>query len=298
MTQASNPNARSPSPLGQILTFGRMIKFSHSIFAMPFALAAFFLATRRDGFDPQKLLWVIVAMVGARSAAMGFNRWIDADLDAKNPRTAGRELPTGALSRPQVLAFVFVSSAALIGAAGQLNPLCLALSPIALAIVCGYSFTKRFTMLSHAVLGLSLAIAPVGAWLAVRGQFELTPIPIGLAVLFWVGGFDILYSCQDVEFDHQLSLHSIPARFGIPRALMLARSAHVLAIAFLFSVALVEPLHWSYFAGMAVIAALFVYEHSLVKADDLSKIDAAFFTVNGWIGVLYLLTVVVAGLLE
>ena len=298
MTQAPNSNAPAKSPLGQILVFGRMIKFSHSIFAMPFALAAFFLATRRDGFDPRKLLWVIVAMVGARSAAMGFNRWVDADLDAKNPRTARRELPTGALSRPQVLAFVVVASAALIGAAWQLSPLCFALSPIALAIVFGYSFTKRITMLSHAVLGLSLAIAPVGAWLAVRGQFELTPLPIGLAVLFWVGGFDILYSCQDVEFDHHLSLHSIPARFGIPRALMLARSAHVLAIAFLFSVALVEPLHWSYFGGLALIAALFVYEHSLVKADDLSRIDAAFFTVNGWIGVLYLLTVVVAGLLQ
>ena len=284
--------------LGRIVTFGRMIKFSHSIFAMPFALAAFFLAVRRDGFDPQKLWWVIVAMVGARSAAMGFNRWLDADIDALNPRTANRELPTGALSKSQVLAFVLVSIAAFVGAAWQLNPLCFALSPLALAIVCGYSFTKRFTMLSHFVLGLSLAIAPVGAWLAVRGQFELTPIPIGIAVLLWVGGFDILYSCQDVEFDHKLALHSIPVRFGIPRALAFARVAHVLAIVFLLAVALVEPLHWSYFAGMTVIAALFGYEHSLVKANDLSKIDAAFFTVNGWIGVLYLVTVLIASFLR
>jgi 4-hydroxybenzoate polyprenyltransferase len=271
-----------------------MIKFSHSIFAMPFALAAFFLAVRRHGFDAEKLLWVIVAMVGARSAAMGFNRWLDADIDALNPRTASRELPAGMLSKPQVLAFVIASIAVFVGAAWRLNPVCFALSPIALAIVCGYSFTKRFTMLSHAVLGLSLAIAPMGAWLAVRGRFELTPIPIGLAVLFWVGGFDILYSCQDVEFDHRQSLHSIPVRFGVVRALALARVAHVLAIAFLFSVALVEPLHWSYFAGMTVIAGLFGYEHSLVKAHDLSRIDAAFFTVNGWIGVLYLLTVLIA----
>lgn len=283
---------------GRVVTYGRMIKFSHSIFALPFALAAYFLATLRGSFDPGKLLWVIVAMVGARSAAMGFNRWIDADIDAKNPRTAGRELPRGALSKTQVLIFVVLSSAALIAAASQLNPLCLALSPLALAIVFGYSFTKRFTMLSHLVLGLSLAIAPVGAWLAVRGQFEPTPVAIGLAVLFWVGGFDILYSCQDVEFDRGQGLHSIPARFGIPRALLLARAAHVVAIASLLSLALVEPLHWSYFAGLGLIAALFLYEHSLVRADDLSKIDAAFFTVNGWIGVLYLATVVLAGLLR
>jgi len=281
----------------QVLTYGRMIKFSHSIFALPFALAAFFLATLRQGFEAPKLFWVIVAMVGARSAAMGFNRWIDAEIDGKNPRTAGREIPAGALLRTEVLAFVIMSSASLIGAAWQLNPLCLALSPVALAIVFGYSFTKRFTMLSHAVLGLSLAIAPVGAWLAVRGQFEITPIPLGLAVLFWVGGFDILYSCQDVDFDRGHALHSIPARLGVPRALMLARAAHVLAILLLGAVALVEPLHlFLYGAGLVVIAALFVYEHSLVSADDLSKINAAFFTVNGWIGVLYLITVVLAGL--
>ena len=286
------------SVLGRIATYGRMIKFSHSIFAMPFALSAFFLATRREGFHSETLLWVILAMVGARSAAMGFNRWLDAEIDALNPRTATRELPVGILSKSQVLAFVILSSALLVIAAWRLNPLCLALSPVALAIVFGYSWTKRFTMLSHFVLGLSLAIAPVGAWLAVRGHFELTPIPLGVAVLLWVGGFDILYSCQDVEFDREHLLHSIPARLGVPRALTLARTAHATAIASLLAVALVEPLHWAYFAGMAAIAALFIYEHSLVKADDLSKIDAAFFTVNGWIGVLYLLTVMTAGLLK
>jgi 4-hydroxybenzoate polyprenyltransferase len=284
--------------LRRILTFGRMIKFSHSIFAMPFALASFVLAVRRGGFQEEKLLWIIVAMVGARSAAMGFNRWIDAEIDAKNPRTASRELPRGALSKAQVLGFVALSMVVFVGAAWRLNPLCFALSPVALAIVCGYSFTKRFTMLSHFVLGLSLAIAPVGAWLAVRGQFELPPILIGIAVLLWVGGFDILYSCQDVEFDRTMSLHSIPVRFGIPRALALARAAHLLAIAFLLGVAVVEPLHWSYFAGILLIAALFVYEHSLVKADDLTKIDAAFFTVNGWVGVLYLGTVLIASTLK
>jgi 4-hydroxybenzoate polyprenyltransferase len=286
------------SAASRVATYGKMIKFSHSIFAMPFALAAFFLAVLREGFDAATLAWVIVAMVGARSAAMGFNRWIDAGTDALNPRTAGRELPTGALTGGQVLAFVILSSAALVIAAWQLNPLCLALSPVALAIVFGYSFTKRFTMLSHLVLGLSLAIAPIGAWLAVRGRFELTPIPIGLAVLFWVAGFDILYSCQDVDFDRKASLHSIPARLGVPRALILARIAHVIAVLSLLALPLVEPLHWSYFFGVAGIAALFVHEHSLVRPDDLSKIDAAFFTVNGWIGVLYLLTVLVSGLLR
>ena len=218
-------SVQTPSFLARIVTFGRMIKFSHSIFAMPFALAAFFLAVRRDGFDPEKLLWVIVAMVGARSAAMGFNRWLDAEIDARTRAPPTGNCRPGTLSKPQVLAFVIVSIAVFVGAAWRLNPLCLALSPVALAIVCGYSFTKRFTMLSHAVLGLSLAIAPVGAWLAVRGQFELTPIPIGIAVLLWVGGFDILYSCQDVEFDHKHSLHSIPVRFGVPRALAFARAA-------------------------------------------------------------------------
>jgi 4-hydroxybenzoate polyprenyltransferase len=286
--------SNAPRPLDRLLTFGRMIKFSHSIFALPFALASFSLATRLQDFDLWKLWWVVVAMVGARSAAMGFNRWLDADIDALNPRTASREIPAGALTRAQVMAFVILSSALLVVAAGRLNSLCLWLSPVALAIVFGYSWTKRFTMLSHFVLGLALAIAPVGAWIAVRGQFEMTPIPIGVAVLFWVGGFDILYSCQDVDFDRRASLHSIPARWGIPAALRLAKAADVLAIACLASVALVAPLHWSYFVGIAIIAVLFVYEHSLVNANDLSKIDAAFFTVNGWIGVLYLANVVIA----
>lgn len=282
---------------GRVATFGRMIKFSHSVFALPFALAAFVLAARRGGFEPAKLWWVMVAMVAARSAAMGFNRWLDADIDARNPRTEKREIPAGALSRSQVLLFVIASSIALVFAAYRLNPLCFALSPVALAIVLGYSYTKRFTMLSHAVLGLALAIAPVGAWLAVRGQFEITPVPIGLAVLFWVGGFDILYSCQDVDFDRRESLHSIPARLGIPRALILARAGHVIALLCLGLVAVVEPLHGVYFAGLFVIAGLFGYEHSLVSADDLSRIDAAFFTVNGWIGVLYFGTVFLASYL-
>lgn len=275
-----------------------MIKFSHSIFALPFALAAFLLATRRQGFSGPTLFWVLIAMVSARSAAMGFNRWLDAGIDARNPRTEKREIPSGLLSPSQVLLFVLVSAGLFVLSASQLNPLCLVLSPVALAIVLGYSFTKRFTMLSHAVLGLSLAIAPMGAWLAVRGQFELTPVPIGLAVLFWVAGFDLLYSCQDVEFDRSEGLHSVPARLGVPRALALARVSHVTALLLLLSVAAIEPLHWSYLAGLFLVAALFTYEHSLVSAHDLSRIDAAFFTVNGWIGVLYFATVALASFLK
>lgn len=282
----------------QVATYGRMIKFSHSIFAMPFALASFFLATRGAGLEAETLLWVVVAMVGARSAAMGFNRLVDADIDARNPRTASREIPAGKLSKRQVLVFILVSSAALVLAAWRLNPLCLALSPLALGIVFGYSYTKRFTMLSHFALGLSLAIAPVGAWIAVSGTLAWTPLAMATAVLFWVAGFDILYSCQDAEFDRREALHSIPAKLGIPWALGLARAAHVVAIVYLLIVAAVEPLHWVYFVGLGLIAALFVYEHSLVRADDLSKIDAAFFTVNGWIGVLYLLTTVTASVLR
>lgn len=279
----------------KVLTYGRMIKFSHSIFALPFALASFFLASRGQAPGAEQLFWVLVAMVGARSAAMGFNRLVDADIDARNPRTASREIPAGKLSKRQVAAFVAASSAALIVAAWRLNPLCFALSPVALGIIFGYSYMKRISMLSHFVLGLSLAIAPVGAWLAVRGSFAWTPVVIGTAVIFWVAGFDILYSCQDVDFDRRESLHSIPATLGVPWALGLARASHLGAVVYLALVPTVEPLHLAYFGGLLLIVALFAYEHSLVKAHDLSRIDAAFFTVNGWIGVLYLATVLVAG---
>ncbi|HET8645788.1 MAG TPA: UbiA-like polyprenyltransferase [Vicinamibacteria bacterium] len=267
--------------------FGRMIKFSHSVFALPFALSSFAIAT--GGRLPGRtLLWVLVAMVGARSAAMGFNRLADQRYDALNPRTAGRELPRGLLSRGQVWAFVLVSAAALVLAAAMLNPLCLALSPVALAIVFGYSYTKRFTSLSHAVLGLGLAVAPVGAWLAVRGEFSPVPLALALAVLCWVAGFDVIYSCQDVEFDRAQGLFSLPARLGVARALVAARVLHVAAVLFLLSLYWLAPLHPVYLAGVAGVAVLFVYEHSLVRAHDLSRVDAAFFTVNGFISLGYL----------
>jgi 4-hydroxybenzoate polyprenyltransferase len=274
--------------LERVAVYGRMVKLSHSIFALPFALASATLAAADGGLTWRALGWIVVAMVGARSAAMGFNRLADQVIDARNPRTAGRELPTGRLSRGEVVAFVALSAAALVVAAWQLNPLCLALSPVALAVTFGYSYTKRFTALSHVVLGLSLAIAPVGAWIAVRGRFDLPPVLLGLAVLSWVAGFDIIYSCQDVDFDRQAGLHSIPARLGIGRALSVARGLHVAAVLVLACLFVTVPLHPAYLAGVAAVAALLGYEHSLVREGDLSRVDAAFFTVNGWIGVLYL----------
>lgn len=269
------------------VAYGRMVKLSHSVFALPFALSSALLAGG-GRVPPRTLLLIVAAMVGARSAAMGFNRLADHAIDARNPRTAGRELPRGVLSRAQVWVFVLVSAAALVLAAGLLNPLCLALSPVALAIVLGYSYTKRFTSLAHVVLGAALAVAPVGAWLAVRGRFDATPLVIGAAVLFWVAGFDTIYSCQDAEFDRASSLHSLPARLGVARALQVARLFHAAAAVLLAAVFWMEPLHPLYLAGVAAVAGGLVYEHSLVRADDLSRVNAAFFLVNGWISVGYL----------
>lgn len=275
------------SASSRVLAYGRMIKFSHSVFALPFALASAALAAR-EGFRWAQLGWIVLAMVGARSAAMGFNRLADHAIDARNPRTAGRELPRGVLRRREVWALVLISSAVLILAAAMLGPLCLALSPLALAIVFGYSYTKRFTALSHVVLGLALAIAPVGAWLAIRGAFSPIAVVLGLAVLAWVAGFDTIYSCQDADFDRATGLHSLPARLGVRRALLAARAFHVAAIGFLVAVYPMARIHPLYLAGVAGIAALLAYEHSLVRADDLSRVDAAFFTLNGWVSVGYL----------
>jgi 4-hydroxybenzoate polyprenyltransferase len=280
----------------RVVHYGRMVKFSHSVFALPFALASVALAAG-DGTRWTALVWIVVAMVGARSAAMGFNRLADHAIDARNPRTAGRELPRGVLRRGEVWAFVLLSAAVLVFAAAMLNPLCLLLSPVALAIVFGYSYTKRFTALSHLFLGLALGIAPVGAWLAIRGELAAAPAVLGLAVLAWVAGFDTIYACQDVAFDRASGLHSLPARLGVARALAVARALHVLAVLFLAAVYRLAPLHPVYLAGVAGVAALLVYEHSLVRADDLSRVDAAFFAVNGWISVGYLAATLAARLL-
>lgn len=285
---------RPASILARVTTFGRMIRFSHSVFALPFALSSAALAARGVELRVGQLLWILVAMVGARSAAMGFNRLADHALDARNPRTAGRELPRGALSRVEVWAFVAASAGALVVAAAMLNPLCLALSPVALGIVFGYSYTKRLTALSHFFLGLALSVAPVGAWIAVRGSVEPTPVVLALAVVAWVAGFDVIYACQDAEFDRREGLRSIPARLGVRGALRVSRLLHVATIGLLASLYRVAHLPRVYGVGVGVVALLLAYEHSLVRHDDLSRVDAAFFTVNGWISVLYLAFVLAA----
>jgi 4-hydroxybenzoate polyprenyltransferase len=266
--------------------FGRMIKFSHSVFALPFALTSVALAIQ-DAVPWTKLGWILVAMVGARSAAMGFNRLADHEIDAQNPRTANRELPRRLLSRAEVTLFVAVAAAAFVLAAWRLNPLCLSLSPIALGVVFGYSYTKRFTALSHLVLGLALAIAPVGAWVAIRGAFAVVPVVLGCAVLLWVAGFDTIYACQDVDFDRRSGLHSLPARLGVRHALWAARAMHVAAVALLLLVYRLAELHAAYLGGVLLVAALLGYEHSLVRHDDLRRVDAAFFTANAWVSVAY-----------
>ena len=270
----------------RVLAYGRMIRFSHTVFALPFALTSAALAAQGGGIRAGQALWIVVAMVGARSAAMGFNRLADHAIDARNPRTAGRELPKGVLSRGEVWGFVLVSAGALVLAAGMLNPLCLALSPVALVIVFAYSYTKRFTALSHLVLGLALGVAPVGAWLAIRGSFHLVPIVLALAVLAWVAGFDTIYACQDAGVDRQQGLFSLPARLGVRGALRVARGLHAVSVALLASLYWLAPLHPLYLAGAAAVAGLLVYEHSLVRATDLSRVMQAF-NLNGWVSLGY-----------
>jgi 4-hydroxybenzoate polyprenyltransferase len=270
-----------------------MIKFEHSVFALPFALTGALLAIRQGGDNLRavgwKLVWICVAMVGARSAAMAFNRLVDAEIDARNPRTRMRHLPTGVLSRGFTWIFVTASCIAFFAAAGALNSLCLRLAPVALAIVFFYSFTKRFTAFSHLVLGFSLGIAPAAAWIAVRGSLDPRILWLTAAVTFWTAGFDIIYSCQDYEFDGREGLFSIPRRLGLSGALLIARGLHLLMV--LCLIALVRDLHLGVLAlaGVAAIVALLVYEHSLVKPHDFSRVNAAFFTMNGYVSVLFFL---------
>ena len=275
------------SPSSPIVTYGRMIRFSHSIFALPFAFSGAALAAAVAGITAAQVGWIILAMVAARSAAMGFNRLVDRHIDAANPRTAQRELPQGVVSPLAVWILVVLSALALIGAAWKLNPLCLALSPVALFVVGGSSFTKRFTWGSHLVLGLGLGLAPLGAWIAVAGQFNPAPVLLGLAVMSWVAGFDILYSCQDHEYDKGVGLHSIPVRFGLVGALRLARILHVMTIVFMLCVGTVAGLRWIYFAGVGAITLLLCWEHRLVRPDDLTKVNTAFMTANSIISVAY-----------
>ena len=270
-----------------------MIKFEHSVFALPFALTGALLAFRQTGFvygqAAWKILWICVAMVGARSAAMAFNRLVDAPYDARNPRTRMRHLPAGLVTRAFGWSFVVASAAVTFAAAGALNPLCLRLAPLALALVFFYSFTKRFTSFSHLVLGFCLGVAPAAAWIAVTGSLDLRILWLTAAVTFWTAGFDIIYSCQDYEFDKAEGLFSIPRRIGIAGALLVARALHVLMVLCLLALVLTLHLGVLAMAGVAVICAVLIYEHSLVKPTDLSRVDAAFFTMNGYVSVLFFL---------
>jgi 4-hydroxybenzoate polyprenyltransferase len=271
-----------------------MIKFEHSIFALPFALTGALLAARYAGAQqgwpsPRQIAWIVVAMVGARSAAMTMNRIADLRYDRLNPRTAGRALATGALSLGFAWVFTLASAAVLVLAAWELNPLALALSPVALAVLFLYSYTKRFTAWSHLVLGFCLGMSPAAAWIAVAGSLDARMVILCAAVTLWVAGFDVLYACQDLEFDRAVGLYSVPKRFGIAGALRIARGMHVVMIALLVWLAASFHLLWPAWAGVAVVAALLAYEHSLVKPGDLRQLNAAFFTVNGYISLLFLL---------
>ena len=276
---------------GRIRTVLEMIKFEHSVFALPFALVGALLAARAGGALPtvRQLLWIVVAMVGARSAAMTLNRLADIEYDRRNPRTANRALPAGELSVGFAWMFTAVSSAVLVLAAWQLNPLALKLSPLALAILFFYSYTKRFTAWSHFVLGFCLGISPAAAWIAIRGSLDWRMLILCAAVTLWVGGFDVLYACQDVEFDKAAGLFSIPRKLGISRALEIARGMHVVMVILLAWLAWSFRLAWPAWVGIGVVAALLAYEHSLLKPNDLSKMNAAFFTVNGYISLQFLL---------
>jgi 4-hydroxybenzoate polyprenyltransferase len=279
--------------IARLRTYASFVRFSHSVFALPFALAGALLASRQVPLTWTVVAWILVAMVAARSAAMGFNRLVDARMDALNPRTANRELPRGTMSSREAIAFVVVASAVFVFAAAQLNPICFALSPVALAIVFWYSLAKRYTTWTQLFLGLAMAVAPVGGWLAVGGRGGWEPWLLAAAIGTWVGGFDVLYACQDLDFDRAHGLRSIPVRFGVAGSLAISRAMHVVAIVCLAALGFVTPLGPVYFVGVAAVAVMLVYEQSLVRADDLSQVKRAF-DLNGYVGILYLIVIVVS----
>jgi 4-hydroxybenzoate polyprenyltransferase len=275
-------------------TYASFVRFSHSVFALPFALTGALLAVHErqvsgaaaDATIVRRIVWIVVAMVAARSAAMGFNRLADARHDALNPRTAMRELPRGVMTSREAIAFVVVSSLVFVFAAYQLGPVCFVLSPVALLIVFWYSLAKRFTSYTQLFLGLAMAVAPVGGWLAAGGGASWQPWLLGLAIGTWVGGFDVLYACQDLAFDRAHGLRSIPVRFGVARSLMISRLMHVIAVLCLAALGPLARLGWIYLAGVAGVAVLLVYEQSLVSEHDLSQVKRAF-DLNGYVGILY-----------
>lgn len=279
--------------LRRLRTYASFVRVGHSVFALPFALTGAMFAARQVPLTAWRVAWIIVAMVAARSAAMGFNRLADARYDALNPRTAQRELPAGRMTTREAAVFVAVTSAVFVVAAWALGPLCLALSPVALAIVFWYSLAKRYTWSTQAFLGLAMAVAPVGGWLAAGGRVGWEPWLLAAAIGAWVAGFDILYACQDLHFDRAQGLRSIPTRFGVPASLGLSRALHVVTVACLGALALVAPLGPVYLAGVAGVAVLLAYEQSLVSAHDLSQVKRAF-DLNGYVGILYMVTTAVA----
>jgi 4-hydroxybenzoate polyprenyltransferase len=269
-----------------------MVKIEHTIFALPFALLGALLAVR--GIPrPAQIGWILLAMVGARSAAMAFNRLVDLRFDAKNPRTVNRALPQKQVTKGFVFIFILVSAALLVFAASRLNRLSLELCPVALGIIFVYSYMKRFTWLTHLFLGIALACAPIGAWIALRGTISLSPLILGLAVALWVAGFDIIYSCQDVEFDRAEALYSIPKRFGVAAALWISAALHFVMLVILGFVFLYEGLGVISLLGLVLVGMLLAYEHSLVRPKDLSRANTAFFTINGWISVLLFVTTMI-----
>lgn len=272
-----------------IRIYGEMIKFSHTIFALPFALSSVVLASREHQPTFEQIFWILMAMVGARSAAMGFNRLVDHPLDALNPRTQNRALPQGLVSKKEVGLFIIFFSLLFVFSAYQLNYLCFLLSPVVLLLMFFYSYTKRFTWASHFFLGIAIGIAPSAAWLALTGSLDRVPLLLTLAVLTWIAGFDILYACQDYQFDITQGLYSIPQRFGIPKALLLARALHLVTFLCFFALGFLAHRHLIYGMGISVIAGLLFYEHGLIKPEDLSKINLAFFKVNGMISILFFL---------
>jgi 4-hydroxybenzoate polyprenyltransferase len=281
----------------KLVDYGRLVRFSHTIFALPFALASVALAWPSHPVTLRTLLWILVAMVGARSAAMGFNRLVDRKFDALNPRTRAWELPQGRVKISEAIVLIVISSLIFLYAAYQINVICFVLAPVALAVIFFYSLTKRFTWTSHLFLGLALSLAPMGAWLAVSDSLldlqELKiPFFLGLAVLFWLAGFDVIYSLQDFDFDRQQGLHSIPVRFGIAGALRLSGLFHCGTVLFLAMVGLSAELGIVYWIGFIAVSAVLYWEHRIVRPDDLSRINRAFFDLNAYVSIGYLLTTV------
>jgi 4-hydroxybenzoate polyprenyltransferase len=270
----------------KLTTYLSFVRFSHSVFALPFALTGALLAWRDHPFSWSQVAWIVVCMVSARSAAMGFNRLADARHDALNPRTKMRELPRGAMSRAEATIFVIVSSAVFVYGSSRLNSICFLLSPVALAIVFWYSLAKRYTAYTQLFLGLAMAVAPVGGWIAAGGRGGAEPWLLGLAIGLWVGGFDILYACLDLDFDLGHGLRSIPARFGVSRSIQLSRAMHVAAVVSMVALWQVARLPALYLVGVAIVAILLTYEQSLVRDDDLSQVKKAF-DLNGYVGIVY-----------